>query len=272
MYRPKQDHWLQVLETVLTYSPGLAETQLQLRAFVDAGVAGCVVRLVKEGAPANAPLDSRCVPVDTTIPLADVLRGCVIVEYPRFVVALGERRTLSNVSVVDTATAPVLDELLTDNSTVRAARAGDSVTAKVLAGTEHTVAAVTSHVATEPVAVSESAGEAVAGMEDSDAMVTSHIAAESVTVSESAGEAVAVDVVTVDACAVEMTAFRSEEAMAGIIAADETLSCDMVTVAKDALKANAGEAVTLSEVVTGNAPTISLTVSKSAGKAETTHQ
>ena len=267
-----------MLETVLTYSPGLAETQLQLRAFVDAGVAGCVVRLVREGAPANAPLDTRCVPVDTTIPIADVLRGCVIVEYPRFVVALGEDRTslnvhiVDNVTIVDTVIAPVPDELLTDNSTVRAARACEPVTAKVLAGTEHTVAAVTSHVATEPVAVSESAGEAVAGMEDSDAMVTSHIAAESVTVSESAGEAVAVDVVTVDACAVETTAFRSEEAVAGNIAADETLSCYMVTVAKDALIANAGEAVTLSEVVTGNAPTISLTVSKSAGKAETTHQ
>lgn len=79
---------LAVLEGVFEYKEGHAELQHSLRDFVAAGPLACGIKLHRERVSSAASEGGRFKQVDANCTLEDTLRGCVIIEYPRFVVEL----------------------------------------------------------------------------------------------------------------------------------------------------------------------------------------
>lgn len=70
-----------IISRFLELQPGRADAHHRLREFVDAGVENLTVLLKVERRPAGQPLWWS---LPLYVPLKDILRGCCIIEFPRF--------------------------------------------------------------------------------------------------------------------------------------------------------------------------------------------
>ena len=77
-----------MLHHALQYKPGEGAQQITLAEYVSAGASRCCVRLMREGCTASAPQAERLLPVSLATTLREALAGQLVIEFPRFSVAL----------------------------------------------------------------------------------------------------------------------------------------------------------------------------------------
>jgi hypothetical protein len=97
--RPSTDYYahMQVLQEVFTYVAGAGEVQVKLADYIaaqskresdHARTPCCEVALLRERVPDSAPGHARRKAVPLNISVASALAGEVVVEFPRFAIAL----------------------------------------------------------------------------------------------------------------------------------------------------------------------------------------